>query len=199
MAASFSRPGANVTGIFFDAPEIAGKWLQFLKGLAPELSNVGLLFDENTDDAQTRAAEDAAKSLRLGTVRLPVRTPEVIPDVLSRAAAAHVDGLLIHSSPIFVDQAGAISAAALKNKLPSIGLFPINARTGALLAYGPDNFALLPQAGMIVAKVLAGASPAELPIERPSRFKLVVNITTAQRLGLEIPPSFLLLADEIVE
>jgi len=199
MVASLNRPGGNVTGVFFDAPQIAGKWLQLLLDVLPKLSGVGLLYDEHTDHAQMSAAEDAAPQLGLRTIRLPVNAPDDIPNVIRRPADSGVGALLIHSSPIFVDRAKAISAAALEQRLPAIGLFPINARTGALLAYGPDNFALLQDAGEIVAKVLAGSKPADLPIVRPSRFKLVVNLTTAKELGIRLSPSFLLLADEIVE
>jgi putative ABC transport system substrate-binding protein len=199
MVASLNRPGGNVTGVFFDAPQIAGKWLQLLREVVPDLRTVGLLYDEHTDDAQMRAAEEAARALHVLTVRLPVGRPEDIREVIRRGAATGLGALLIHSSPIFVDGAKAISAAALEQKLPAIGLFPINARTGALLGYGPDNFALLQDVGEMVAKVLAGARPADLPVERPSRFKLVVNLATARELGLRLSPSFLLLADEIVE
>ena len=199
MAASLSRPGGTVTGIFFDAPEIAGKWLQLLRDLVPELSRVGLLYDQNTDDAQMRAAEDAAPSFALRTVRLPVSSPDETYGMIKRAAEDGIEALLVHSSPILVDQAKTISEAALKHKLPAIGLFPINARTGLLLAYGPDNFALMPQVGEITGKVLGGAKPAVMPIERPTLFKLIINTTTAKELGVKVPTSMLLLADEIAE
>jgi putative tryptophan/tyrosine transport system substrate-binding protein len=199
MVASLNRPGGNVTGVFFDAPQIAGKWLQLLRDVLPSINLVGLLYDEHTDHAQMSAAEEAAPTLGVRTVRLPVNAPDDIPRVIERAEESTVGALLIHSSPIFVDRAKVISTAALKQRLPSIGLFPINARTGALLAYGPDNFALLQDAGEIVAKVLAGSKPADLPIVRPSRFKLVVNLTTARELGIRLSPSFLLIADEIIE
>jgi putative ABC transport system substrate-binding protein len=199
MVASLNRPGGNVTGIFFDAPQIAGKWLQLLRDVIPDLQAVGLLYDEQTDDAQMRAAEEAAPNLQVRTVRLPVRASDDIPAVIRHGAGMGLGALLIHSSPLFVDRAKTISAAALEQKLPAIGLFPINARTGALLGYGPDNFALLQDAGEMAAKVLLGAKPADLPVERPSRFKLVVNLATAKELGIRLSPSFLLLADEIVE
>jgi putative tryptophan/tyrosine transport system substrate-binding protein len=200
MVASLSHPGGNVTGIFFDAPEIAGKWLQLLKDVVPHLASVGLLYDQHTDDAQVRAAERAASTLGLRSVRLPVNTPNDLVSVIGDGASKlKPDALLIHSSPVFVDQAKTISAAALRHKLPAIGLFPVNARTGALMAFGPDPLALWLHVGEIVGKVCAGVRPADLPIERPTRFKLIVNTSTARELGIPLSSSFLLIADEVAE
>jgi putative ABC transport system substrate-binding protein len=199
MVASLNRPGGNVTGIFFDAPQIAGKWLQLLRDVLPSLSLVGLLYDEHTNHAQMSAAEEAAPRIAIRTTRLPVTAPDEVASMVRRGAESGIGALLIHSSPVFVDRAKAISAAALEHRLPAIGAFPINARTGTLLAYGPDNFALLGDAAEMVAKVLAGSNPADLPVMRPSRFNFVVNLRTARELGLRLSPSFLLLADEIIE
>jgi putative ABC transport system substrate-binding protein len=199
MVASLARPGGNVTGIFFDAPEVAGKWVQLLKDVVPRLATVGLLFDAHTDQAQLEAGEQAARSLGLGTLRFGVAHPDDLPGALRQAAEARADAVLIHSSPIFVDNAKLIAELTLQHRLPSVALFPVSAKLGGLLSYGPDNFALLPQAGMIVGKVLRGAAPADFPIERPTRFSLVVNVRTANRLGLTIPPALLDVADEVIE
>lgn len=199
LVASFARPGGTVTGIFFDAPEVAGKWFQLMRDTVPRLTRVGLLFDAHTDQAQMRAAEQAARADGAQTVRLPVGHPDRLPDAFMTASAARAEALLVHSSPLFVDHAERIGQLALEHKLPSVGLFPVSAAAGALLAYGPDNFALLPRAGMMAAKVVRGASPAELAIERPSVFKLVVNLRTAKVLGLTIPSVLVANADEVIE
>ena len=104
-----------------------------------------------------------------------------------------------HTSFEQVRDAQRIADLALERRLPSIMLFPVYAKAGGLISYGPDNFALLPQAGAMVGKVLKGARTAELPIERPSRFTLIVNVKTARVLGLSMPQSLLLLADEVIE
>jgi putative ABC transport system substrate-binding protein len=199
MVASLNHPGGNVTGIFLDAPQIAGKGLQFLKDVVPKVSTVGLLYDAHTDDAQMRAAEAAGRDLGLRPVPLPIEAPQSVSAVISTATAAGVGALLIHSSPLFVDVARAIADAALAAKLPTVGFLQVNARAGALLAYGPDNFALLTQSGELVARILDGAAPATLPIQQPTRFQLIVNIGTARALGLELPASLLLVADEVIE
>src|SRR4051812_5053429 len=199
MVASLSHPGGNVTGIFLDAPQIAGKGLQFLRDVVPKVSTVGLLYDAHTDDAQMRAAEAAGRDLGLRPVPLPIEAPQSVGAVIAAATASGVGALLIYSSPLFVDVGRAIADAALAAKLPSVGFLQVNARAGALLAYGPDNFALLRQSGELVGRVLDGAAPATLPVQRPTRFQLIVNIGTARALGLELPPSLLLIADEVIE
>ena len=199
VVTSLARPGRNVTGIFFDAPEVAGKWIEFLKEVLPGLTTIGLLFDAHIDQAQVRAGEDAARSLGIRTLRLAVTQVEDMRAALRRAAEAGVEALLIHSSPIFVDQAKLIAELALEHRLPSIALFPIAARVGGLMSYGPDNFALFPQAGMVVGKVLRGIAPADFPIERPARFTLAINVKTAGALGLSIPSRLLDIADEVIE
>jgi putative ABC transport system substrate-binding protein len=105
----------------------------------------------------------------------------------------------IHSSPIFVDQASAIAELAREFRLPSIGLFPIYAKVGGLVSYGPDYFELLKQVGGVVGKILRGAKPAEFPIQRPVYMPFLINMRTAKLLQLTIPPSLSTLADEVIE
>ena len=199
LVASLARPGRNVTGIFFDAPEVAGKWIEFLKEVLSHLATIGLLFDAQIDQAQVRAGEDAARSLGIRTVRLAVAQIEEMRSAIRQATEAGADAVLIHSSPIFVDQAKLIADLALEHRLPSIALFPIAARVGGLMSYGPDNFALWPQVGLIAGKILRGIPPADFPIERPTRFTFVVNLKTAAALGLTIPSRLLDIADEVIE
>jgi putative ABC transport system substrate-binding protein len=107
--------------------------------------------------------------------------------------------MLVHSSPIFVDQASVIAELAREFHLPSIGLFPLYAKVGGLVSYGPNNFELLKQAGGIVGKLLRGAKPAEFPIQRPVYMPFLINMHTAKLLKLTIPPSLSALADEVIE
>ena len=164
---SLNRPGSNVTGIFFDAPEIAGKWVQIMREMLPQIAKVALLYDLHLDQTQLKAGENIARNIGIATLRLGIDQPSDFRDAFQRAVDAKVDAMLVHSSPIFVDQASVIAELALEFRLPSIGLFPIYAKAGGLFSYGPDNFELLKQVGAIVGKILRGAKPAEFPIQRP--------------------------------
>ena len=161
---SLNRPGGNVTGIFFDAPEIAGKWVQILNEMLPQIGEVALLYDLHLDQTQV-AGEDTTRNLGIATLRLGIDQPGEFRAAFQRAVDAKVDAMLVHSSPIFVDHASVIAELASEFRLPSIGLFPLYAKVGGLVSYGPNNFELLKQAGGIVGKILRGAKPAEFPIQ----------------------------------
>jgi putative tryptophan/tyrosine transport system substrate-binding protein len=128
-----------------------------------------------------------------------VDRPDGFRDAFGRAVDAKVDAMLVHSSPIFVDQASVIADLAREFRLPSIGLFPIYAKVGGLASYGPNNFELLKQVGGIVGKILRGAKPAEFPIQRPIYLSFLINMRTAKLLHLAIPASLTALADEVIE
>jgi putative tryptophan/tyrosine transport system substrate-binding protein len=198
-AQSLNRPGGNVTGIFFDAPEIAGKWIQTIREILPQVSKVALLYDTHLDQTQLRSGESMAQKAGIETLRLGIDQPSEFRAAFQRAVDAKVDAMLVHSSPIFVDQAAAIAQLGQEFRLPSVGLFPIYAKVGGLISYGPNNFELLKQAGGIVGKVLKGAKPAEFPIQRPIYLSFLINMRTAKLLNLTIPSSLLALADEVVE
>jgi ABC-type uncharacterized transport system substrate-binding protein len=198
-AQSLNRPGGNVTGIFFDAPEIASKWIQIIQEMLPQLKKVALLYDAHLDQTQLKSGEATARNLGIETVTLGVDNPAAIRDAFRRAVDAKVDAMLVHSSPIFVDQASAIADLAREFRLPSIGLFPIYAKVGGLASYGPNNFELLKQAGGVVGKILRGAKPAEFPIQRPIYLSFLINMRTAKLLHLAIPASLTALADEVIE
>jgi ABC-type uncharacterized transport system substrate-binding protein len=196
---SLARPGGNVTGIFFDAPEVAGKWMQLLRDVVPTLQHVALLWDPSTGLAQIQAAESAARSLKIAAHRVEARKPADLVSAMRKAADLRAEALLVLSSPIFASEAPRIATLALQHKLPSITLFPLFAQSGGLLSYGPDNLDLLRQAGVLVGKVLQGAAPATLPIERPTRFRLLINVNTAKALGLTMPQRLLVQADQVIQ
>jgi putative ABC transport system substrate-binding protein len=196
---SLNRPGGNVTGIFFDAPEIAGKWIQIMKEVLPQVSKVALLYDLQLDKTQLKAGENTARNIGITTLPLGIEQPTEFRGAFQRAIDAKFDAMLVHSSPRFVDQASLIAELALEFRLPSIGLFPLYARAGGLVSYGPNNFELLKQAGGIVGKILRGAKPAEFPVQRPVYMTFLINMRTAKLLGLNIPPSLSALADDVIE
>ena len=196
---SLNRPGGNVTGIFLDAPEIAGKWIQLLKEIVPRIKTVALLYDLHLDQTQLKSGESTANRIGIETLRFGIDKPGEFRGAFQRAVEAKVDAMLVHSSPIFVDQAAAIAELAREFRLPSIGLFPIYARVGGLMSYGPNNFELLKQAGGIAGKILRGANVAEFPIQRPIYLSFFINIQTAKLLQLAVPPSLSALANEVIE
>ena len=196
---SLSRPGGNVTGIFFDAPEIAGKWIQIIKEVLPQAGRVALLYNSHLDQTQLKSGESAARKAGIETIRLGIYQASDFRAAFQRAVDAKMDAMLVHSSPIFVDQAAVIAELGREFRLPSIGLFPIYAKVGGLISYGPNNFELLKQVGGIVGKLLRGAKPAEFPIQRPIYLSFLINMHTARLLQLTIPASLSALADEVIE
>lgn len=197
--ASLAKPGGNVTGVFFDVADFAAKCLQLLAEAVPRLSRVGVPWDPSTGGLQRAAAEPSAA--RMG-IALDLRPTSTLADVEPAVRALAADGagaLLILSSPLFAASTGAIAALANAARLPAIMLFPDFARYGGLIAYGPDLQDLFRRAGAMARRIVDGARASELPVERPVRFNLVLNLRTARALGLDLPPLLLARADEVVE
>ena len=173
-----------MTGIFFDAPEIAGKWIQIIREMVPQTRMVALLYDTHLDQTQLKSGEETARKFGIQTLRLGVDQPSDLRGAFQHAVDAKVDALLVHSSPIFVDQVAAIAALGREFRLPTIGLFPIYAKVGGLVSYGPNNFELFKQAGSVAGKILRGEKPAEFPIQRPIYLSFLINMRTAKLLQL---------------
>jgi len=207
LVASVACPGGNVTGMFLDLPELAGKYLDLLRTAVPRLSRVAVLWDPGTGEAQVRAAKVSARALTLALTVVEVRGPADFEPAFRSAVKQRAQALVVLSSPLFgpshrvgtgVTASSRIAELAIRHRLPSVTLFPSFARAGGLMAYGPSNLDLYRQEARLVAKVLGGASAADLPVERPTRFELIVNLKTARALGLTIPPSLLRRADEVI-
>jgi len=198
-AVSLARPGGNVTGVFLDQSEISAKQLQLLSELGPGLTRVAVLFDAPVASAQRESVEGAAR--RLGVTIAPIvwRGPDTLPAALQSAKQDGARGLIVLSSPhIYTERNRAlIAGAALKGRLPAIGLLSSFPRDGLLMAYGPVQKDMLRSAADLVAKVLDGTRPADLPIQRPVSFALVINQKTANALGLTIPQSLRVQAELI--
>jgi putative ABC transport system substrate-binding protein len=199
LVASLARPGGNITGFFFDFPEFRTKWLQLLQEAVPRLSSVAALWDPATGPYQLKAIEEAAALLKLNLRILEVRGPADLDGAFLAAAQSKVDALLILSSPVFGANSKRVADLTLGHRLPAVTLFPDFARAGGLMAYGPNLLDTYRQLGGMVAKVLRGTKPADLPVELPTKFELVINVKTAKALGLEVPTSILLRADEVIE
>lgn len=197
--ASLAHPGGNVTGMFADFPNLGTKWLQLLKEAIPTLSNVIVLRDPTTSPTQRSAVEAAARLLNVKLELLDVPAIGDVERVFAAARQGRPDAVILLASPIFGTNPKFIADQALVNRLPMATLFPDIARYGGLLAYGPNIPATFRQLGTMVGKVLQGAKPADLPVERPTKFELVINLRTAKALGLNLPPLLVQSADEVVE
>ena len=196
---SYHSPGGNVTGVFFDFPEFRRKWLELLQEAIPNLSMVALLWDPATGSAQLKEMETASKQLRLKSVTLEVRTISELNDALSVAKGQGVDAVLALSSPLFGTRPQLLADLTLRHRLPAITLFPDFARAGGLMAYGPNILDTYRPLGVLLGKILRGEKAGNLPVERPAKFELIVNLKTAKILGISIPTSVLLRADEVIE
>ena len=172
---------------------------QLLRDAAPKLSRLAVFWDPSTGPMQLKAVEAVAGSMDVHLSVIEVIDVGNIEEAFRTAAKQKVDGLLVLSSPIFGSSPAMIADLALRDRLPAIMLFPEFAQTGGLLAYGPNLIDLFRQSGTMTGKVLAGTAPADLPVERPARFQLIVNLRTARTLGLDIPPSLLIRADQVIE
>src|SRR5262245_11172706 len=199
IAASLGRPGGNITGVFLDFPEFTGTSIELLVESNPQLSRIAVLWDPNTGEVQLQAVKESARSLRLQFEVHEVRVPSDFDQAFSNATRYQADAMVILSSPLIAPNVQMLAELALRRRLPAVTLFPDFARTGGLLAYGPNLLAMYRRIGVLAGKVLAGAAPADISIERPIKFELVLNLRTATALGVRIPPSLLLRADEVIE
>ena len=198
-AKTLARPGGNVTGVFLDLPELSAKQLQLFREIAPGLSRVALVGDSTGNAAQFRATERAAQTLGIQVQMFEGRTAAELDAALEAAPRSGVGAVLIFSSPIVFDQRGRIAALGREKRLATVSLFTEFAEAGGLLTYGPSLRESFRRSGVFAGKVLSGAKPGDLPIERPEKFELVINLKTAKALGLTIPPSLLQRADQVIE
>ena len=198
-ARSLARPGGNLTGIFLDLPELGGKQIELLKEAVPTLSRLAVLWDSTVGGVQFRATESAARAAGVTLQSLSIQRPEDLKEAFDRAIRERVQGMVVLSSPLINGQRSQIVEWALKTRLPTISLFTVFPRSGGLMAYGPNLPDLYKHAATYVGRILKGAKVGELPIERPARFELVINLKTAKTLGLDVPWFLQQRADEVIE
>ena len=199
FVASLSRPGGNLTGLFLDMPELTGKWLELLKEAAPEISRVAVLWDSTTGTTQVRATEEGARALALRAQTFAVGGPAYFNSVLDAVRKTRPGGLVVLSSPLLLHERKRLADFASKSRLPAISMFREFADAGGLMAYGPNFIDMNRRVGTVIDRILKGAKPADVPIERPTKFELIINAKTAKALGLMIPQSLLIRADQIIE
>jgi putative ABC transport system substrate-binding protein len=199
MAATLARPGGNITGVFLDFPDFTAKWMEMLVESIPKLSRAAVLWDPVTGPVQMEAVGKAGGTLNVQLDITEVRRPSDFDAAFSMASQGGAGAMVMLSSPLISDHVQMLAELTLRHRFPAITLFPDFARAGGLLAYGPNLLSLLRLSGIVAGKVLRGANPAELPIERPTKFETVLNMRTAHALGISIPTSLLLRADEVIE
>jgi putative ABC transport system substrate-binding protein len=198
FAVSYARPGGNITGLAFQDAELNTKRLEILKEVVPSLSHVAALWDPGMPASLLTATESTARSLGLTLKVLPAGNLTEIGKAFD-ALASDAQALFEISSPRFAAARVAIATSALKKGLPTACEEREFAAAGCLVSYGPSFAAMFGRAAYYVDKILKGSSPADLPIEQPTKFELVINLKTAKALGLTVAPGLLSRADEVIE
>ena len=204
LVASIAQPGGNVTGFTFLGPELLPKRLALLKQGLPAISRVAALWHPNAYGERTMCdmiaeTESAARTLRLELPRVAVRGPDEFEEAFSTIAAQRPDALLVFPSPMLFTERGRIVALATRYRMPSMAMGREFAELGGLMSYGANIYDLVRRSATYADKIIRGAKPADLPVEQPTKFELVINPATAKALGLTIPPTLLPLADEVIE
>jgi putative ABC transport system substrate-binding protein len=201
FVASFARPGGNITGFSPLTEELAGKWVELLKEVVPKVSRVAVLTVSQTPSHRTYWTEiqAAAKALRVTPQRIEVAGPDEIENAFASLVKGRPQGLIVLPHAVTNDRRTQIVRLAAKNRLP--GMYPNSpfVEAGGLMSYGTSVSDLHRRAATYVDKILKGAKPADLPVQQPTRFELVINLKTAKALGLTIPQSVLIRADQVIQ
>lgn len=201
LATSLARPGGNVTGVFLDQPELYAKWLQLLREVVPRVTRVAVLRDPATAPGGLRAMEVAARTLGVQLQILEVRVADDFEGAFRVADQRRAEALIIFQSPALsvARTERRIADLALSHRLPGIAMFKGWAEAGGLMSYGVNLADTMGRTTLLLDKVLKGIAPGDVPIERPVRFDLVVNLKTARALALSMPAAILARADEAIE
>ena len=196
---SLSRPGGNLTGFAIVSTELNVKRLELLREAFPRLARIGLLYEARQAMTMIPPIEAGARSLGLSITRLEVRGVDEIEPAFAVALRERVDTVMPVSSALFDAEKQRLVNLAAKHRLPTMYEHRAFPQVGGLMSYGPDIHEVFRRAAGYVDKILRGAKPADLPVEQPTKFELVINLKTAKALGLTIPPSLLARADEVIQ
>ena len=201
MVASQARPGGNITGFTNFEPAIAGKWLEALKEIAPRVQRVGVIYSPETTLYALSMPHIEAAGVALGVTpsAIPIRNGADIEREVAAFAREANGGLIVMPAPIVSVQRDRIFTQATRHQLPAIYPYRIYPEAGGLISYGIDVRNLFRQTASYVDRILRGANPGDLPIQVPTKYELVINLKTAKALGLELPPTLLARADEVIE
>jgi putative ABC transport system substrate-binding protein len=201
FVASLARPGGNITGLSTLAPEISGKQLELLKEIVPRLSRVAVLGNSTRPgNAQAlRETELAAGAFGVKLQYLDVLGPKDIETTFRAASKGRAGAVLVLASTVFLSQRTQIAELAVKSRLPAIYGRPEHVEDGGLMTYGVSITDLFRRAATYVDKILKGAKPADLPVEQPKKFELIINLKAAKQIGITIPPNVLARADKVIK
>ena len=202
LVASLARPGGNVTGLAVDTGgEILGKRFELLKETLPNLSRLGILWNPDVALVGSRqtAMTEIARTLGLTTIPVEARGLDALEQAFATIVRERAQAFIVQGDSVLFNYRGEIAGMALRNRLPAASLQREYAHAGFLLTYGADIRDLYRRAAGFVDKIFKGAKPSDLPVEQPTKFELVVNLKTARALGIDVPPSVLARADEVIE
>jgi len=199
---NLAMPGGNITGLSTMAVEYIGKRLEILKEAIPTLESVGILL--NVQDAETAmrysaAARAGGEVLGVTVIPLEVRSGPDLNDAISRSLRERVQGIMTTQDGLFFAERRRIAGLALAHRIPVVAATRDLVESGVLMAYGPNLPAIIRRGGLLISKILSGSRPRDLPVEQPTKFELFVNQTTAHIIGVEVPPTLLARADEVIE
>jgi putative ABC transport system substrate-binding protein len=199
LVASVARPGGNLTGVFLDQPELAGKQVQILREAVPGLARLAVLWDGNVSGPQFRAITNATRLLG-GTVEsFEVRSRDGVDPALAAIARTRIQALVVVSSPLVWSIRARVAEFTVEQRLPAICLFDDFTDHGGLLSYGPSWRDIYRRAADLIDRILRGAKPSALPLDRPSRFQMAINLRTARAIDLTLPPALLFRADRVIQ
>jgi len=198
---SLARPGGNITGLTAVAPDLGGKRLELLMQIVPKLSRIAVIGVQKIEgyDPELKEMEIAAKALGLQLQPVELRGPDDLEKAFSAMTKGRANALVGLQEPVVAFLRGQIAELAVKNHLPAVAVERNHVEDGWLMSYGPDYSDLCRRAATYVDKILKGAKPADLPVEQPTKFELVINLKTAKALGLTIPQSVLIRADQVIK
>jgi len=202
VVASLARPGGNITGLSLSAgPDLSAKYIELLKETVPKLRRVAVLSNPvNLANAlQLKETRSAASGLGVTVLSFDVKGPDDIDGVFAAIKKQRAEALTVLADPMLLGQRRRIADLAVKGRLPSIYGIPEHVEAGGLMGYAANRLDIFRRAATYVDKILKGATPADLPVEQPTKFDLIINLKTAKALGLTIPPSLLLRADHVIE
>jgi putative tryptophan/tyrosine transport system substrate-binding protein len=201
LVASFARPGGNLTGLTQINVQLTGKHLELLKATVPGLARVGFLWNPAIPDRayELSETEAAAHALALRVHPLEWRTPEELEVAFDAAATGRLDGLLLQNNFLISSNHARIAELAARNSLPTMSGVPEFAAAGGLIGYGPNLYEMYRRAAYYVDRILKGAKPSDLPVEQPMRFDFVVNLKTAEALGITFPHEIMLQVTEVIQ
>jgi putative ABC transport system substrate-binding protein len=201
VVARLNRPSGNITGFANVEASMGGKWLELLSEIAPGLKRAAIMFNPDTAFVSTfmPSFETAARSLKIVPITAPVHDEAEIETAIVALGREPRGGLVVMPDAFMGEHRAAIISAAARNNVPAVYPLSFFVSDGGLLSYGADPVDIFRRAATYVDRILRGAKPGDLPVQLPTKFEMVVNLKTAKALGLEIPPSIMLRADEVIE